>query len=67
MKARFIGKDKSMGFRTGRTYRIKLIQGGNHNWIWVQEFWGLRCPYESMTALERNWDFNKSDIHITIK
>lgn len=58
IKARFVGADKSMGFRNGKIYRINIIQGGNRNWLW-----GLSCPYESMAALERNWEFDKSYIN----
>lgn len=63
IKARFVGADKSMGFRNGKIYRINIIQGGNRNWLWVKELWGLSCPYESMAALERNWEFDKSYIN----
>lgn len=59
MIARFIGQDGSMGFRTGKKYVITLDQGGQHNWIWVKEMFGRSCPYESMEALERNWDIEK--------
>lgn len=56
MKARFIGKDRSMGFRTGKVYRIKIVEDKVRNWLWVKEFWGLYCPYESRKAIENNWD-----------
>ena len=42
----------------GVVERINIIQGGNRNWLW-----GLSCPYESMAALERNWEFDKSYIN----
>lgn len=56
MIARFIGQNGSMGFRTGKKYVITLDQGGSYNWIWVKEMFGRNCPYESMEALEQNWE-----------
>lgn len=54
--AKFIGKDGSMGFRTGRKYIIKIEQDENNNWIWIREILGRYCPYQSMNTLKKNWD-----------
>lgn len=63
MIARFIGQDGSLGFRTGKKYVITLDQGGQHNWIWVKEMFGRSCPYESIDALERNWELPLKKFH----
>ena len=50
----FIGRDGSMGFRNGQTYRIKISTQGRY--IWVE--CGLKeCPYATMNALRKNWKF----------
>lgn len=53
-KAVFVGADGSMGFRNGETYRITIsIQGRR---IWVE--CGMKeCPYATMKALLKNWQF----------
>ncbi len=59
MIVKYIGKDGSMGFRTGKRYIISIDQGGLHDWIWVREIFGRKCPYASMEILAKNWDIEK--------
>lgn len=56
MKARFIGKDGSLGFKKGKIYHITVTEDKVRNWLWVKTFWGRSCPYESRKAIENNWD-----------
>ena len=58
--AQFVGADRSMGFRTGLWYRIRLdyVKG----MVMLREETGLYCPYESIGALRRNWRFEKNEI-----
>lgn len=55
MRAKFIGKDKSMGFRTGRWYNFTLVE--QLGCIVLRETNGLFCPYSNMRKLLENWEF----------
>ena len=56
-KARFIGRDKSMGFRNGKVYLLTsecidsiinvVTVGGGHK-LW--------CPYSNIESFLKNWD-----------
>lgn len=63
MIAKFIGQDRSLGFRTGRKYIINIERDNNNNWIWVKELFGKSCPYQSMNTLKKNWDIPSNKFH----
>ena len=54
MKAVFIGKNGSMGFKKGKKYQIKTrVEGGC---LWVIDLnTGKTCPYGSLEPLLDNW------------
>lgn len=60
IEATFIGEDGSLGYQTGRRYRLRLRHQG---WRRRQPFIeiirtdseGGYCPYESFHAFVRNW------------
>lgn len=54
--ATFIGKDGSMRYNKGETYRISLYVKGNY--IWVRSYGHMDCPYETFTGLLKNWRIN---------
>lgn len=52
MKARFIGKNGSMGLVHGRIYNIQIWS--DNDYIYVR--WGsLTCPYTNLKTLHENW------------
>ena len=57
-RAKFIGEDGSMGFRTGKTYLVSITYDDYNGWYWLKA-WpsGLYCPYGSWIKLEDNWAF----------
>lgn len=54
MKAEFIGKDRSMGFRKGETYILKTDIKKQMIWIVNQES-NLYCCYDSVENFLKNW------------
>lgn len=55
MLARFIGKDGSMGFKTGQKYELKSKCVNNK--IIVKTINDkLFCPYDSIESFLRNWE-----------
>lgn len=56
IRAKFIGKDGSMGFRTGCYYWVRIKEDYDKHWLWVRELFGLYCPYTSTKTLEENWE-----------
>lgn len=54
MIAKFIGQDRSLGFRTGKKYVINIER--DNDWIWVKGSFGRSCPYKSINTLKNNWD-----------
>jgi hypothetical protein len=57
IKARFIGKNGSMGFIHDMDYWIEITQASHSPyWIWVRELnTGRKCPYANMKKLRENW------------
>lgn len=58
MKAQFIGKNGSMGFRCGQWYRIVAIEE-HFKHIVLREASGLFCPYSNVGKMLENWKFDK--------
>ena len=59
MKAKFIGKDNSMGFCEGQIYEIETkvktnSKGKSHLWLYDMNS-GLYCPYSRMETMLENW------------
>ena len=53
MVAKFIGKDRSMGFRKGNLYRLKTCIG--KKLIYAEDESGLFCYYSSIESFLKNW------------
>lgn len=53
----FVGTDGSMGLTRGESYKctVKLIDGT----IYVQIGYWFSCPYSTLSAFQKNWDFRK--------
>lgn len=53
MYLKYVGKDFSMGLRTGQTYKVKVLS--KDHYIWVE--WGFCnvCPYDSPGSFAKNW------------
>lgn len=65
MRGRFVGTDGSMGFRNGKIYDINTtiqpikVKGVNKQCIVVMDRSSAAwCPYESLEAVMKNWEFN---------
>ena len=58
MRAQFIGKDRSMGFRRGQWYRIIAIEE-KFGKVLLREASGLFCPYSNIGKMLENWKFDK--------
>ena len=54
MKGKFIGKNKSCGFKIGKVYEVCLTASGD-NIILVEKESNLQCPYSNMNTLLKNW------------
>lgn len=63
MKAKFIGKNGSMGFVTGRIYNIKtrcgFVYGKTPCLIVVDVLNKNSCPYSSLESMLENWELIK--------
>ena len=57
MRAQFIGKDRSMGFRRGQWYRIIAIEE-QFKHVVLREASGLFCPYSNVGKMLENWKFD---------
>lgn len=59
MKATYIGQDKSMGFRTGKTYNIETKV--KRNMIFLMAEGGKYCPYSRVETLLENWEIKQDE------
>ena len=56
----FIGSD-SLGYETGRPYRLKVLTFGS---MVIRRVDGSgKCPYSSLSAFLRNWTDIKTDLN----
>lgn len=55
--ARFIGEDGSLGYRHGEWYELRFLDSEKYPAVIERLDGSGRCPYGSLTALLRNWDF----------
>lgn len=54
-KMKYIGENKSRGFRTGKIYDVKVYV---NTYLWVEEskiFRPKSCPYTRPETLKDNW------------
>lgn len=59
MIAKFIGEDKSMGFRNGKEYQIETYVAGSRkvSFIFVRVVGTkVSCPYRNMEKILENWE-----------
>ena len=66
LKFRFVGRDGSMGYRTGQVYRLNVMWHNRGQWINGLTInrtgiWGLLhgkgyCPYKNEDAFWQNWE-----------
>lgn len=52
MQARFVGKDRSMGYRHGQVYDIAVSEWSPMQPVILRP---IRCPYGSYQAFYDNW------------
>ena len=51
----FIGKDGSMGFKNGQEYKLWFFEKNNKHYISRRSENATAIPYDTMTALKKNW------------
>lgn len=56
MRAKFIGKNKSMGYKNGRVYELATTDCGKFFWVVDINGVGRPTPYTSMKTLQENWE-----------
>lgn len=49
----FVGENGSMGLRTGQAYEVDIYSGNGYIYVKWDEL--SACPYESLSALYKNW------------
>ena len=54
--AKFIGRDGSMGFRTGETYNIKTYMSDNMMYVKALGTHIKHIPYTQLESLLENWE-----------
>lgn len=55
IKAEFIGKDGSMGFKKGKIYELWHFVKGNKIYISKRNINAVAIPYDTIIALKKNW------------
>ena len=55
IKAEFIGTDGSMGFRKGKIYELWYFKKNNKFYISKRNLNATAIPYDTPTALNKNW------------
>lgn len=53
--ATFIGKNGSMGFRTGKEYQLWLFEKNGKYYISRRSENAVAIPYDTMNAVKKNW------------
>lgn len=66
LRGKYIGRDGSMGFRTGQTYKIrteltKIYKDKKKIDVIMLRSGKLFCPYDSVESILENWILEKSD------
>ncbi|WP_024854754.1 hypothetical protein [Mediterraneibacter gnavus] len=64
MRGKYIGRNGSMGFRTGQTYEIrteltKIYKNKKKNDVIMLRSGKLFCPYDSVESILENWELEK--------
>ena len=60
--ATFLGKDGSCGFKNGQTYRLYYFTKDGKYYIGRPYLNATAIPYDTLTALRKNWRIEWSDI-----
>lgn len=55
IRATFIGRDGSCGFRKGKTYELWFSEKGGKYYISRRNFAATAIPYDTIEALKKNW------------
>lgn len=55
IRATFIGRDGSCGFRKGKTYELWFSEKGGKYYISRRNFSATAIPYDTVEALKKNW------------
>lgn len=57
MRAKYVGKDKSMGLKKGKYYDIIIEEGRSYIWLSTEENGGrkISVPYSNERTLFQNW------------
>ena len=56
VKATFTGKNMSMGFETGKEYKLRVFNNPFSKVTTIKTECGLKCLYSSALAFLYNWD-----------
>ena len=57
VKAVFIGRDGSMGFRNGQEYSMWYFHKDDKYYMSKPSMYSTSIPYATLEALKRNWKF----------
>ena len=60
--AKFLGEDGSCGFKNGHTYRLYYFTMDGKYYISRPSLKATAIPYDTLTALRKNWRIEWSDI-----
>lgn len=56
IKAKFLGKDGSCGFRNGQVYLLWIVQDRGKIYISRRSMDAMAIPYDTMSAVKKNWE-----------
>lgn len=55
IKAVFLGRDGSCGFRTGKEYDLWMFERNDKIYISRRSMDAMAIPYDTMAAVRKNW------------
>lgn len=56
IRARFIGRDGSCGFKKGMAYDLWMFQDNGKFIISLRNWKAMAIPYDTMNAIKKNWE-----------
>ena len=56
IRAKFIGRDGSMGFRNGSVYKLWIFYHYGKFLISRRDMNATAIPYDTMNAIKKNWE-----------